>query len=363
MIVSDHIRQIIPYPPGKPLEELEREYGIRNAIKLASNENPLGTSPKAIEAIKRVLGNLHRYPDGGSFYLKQKLSEKFNVPFKGIVLGNGSNEIIEMVSRAFLQRGDEIVVPEPSFLMYRIIAQVVGAKVVSVPLLDYRLDLEGMASSVTDRTRVVIVNNPNNPTGTVVSKDEWEAFLKKLPGDTIVVVDEAYIEFVRDGSSFGAIDYISLKGPYVVALRTFSKAYGLAGLRIGYGFADPEVADYLDRVRQPFNINMLAQVGALAALDDDEFLEKTRQTIWKGLDYLYEKIDEMGLKYVPSQANFFLIELPVSARSVYQALLRRGVIVRAMDSYGLERFIRVTVGLPEENERFISALREVLQEV
>lgn len=363
MLVPDHIRKIVPYPPGKPLEELEREYGIKNAIKLASNENPLGPSPKAVRAIGEVLNKLNRYPDGSSFYLKKKLAEKFNVPFDGIVLGNGSNEIIEMVSRAFLQKDDEIVVPEPSFLMYRIVAQVMGAKTVPVPLVDYCVDLEGMSSAITPRTRVIIVNNPNNPTGTVVSKNEWEKFLGGLPSDVIVVVDEAYIEFMKDGNSFNAIDYILLKGPYIISLRTFSKAYGLAGLRVGYGFTDPEIADYLNRVRQPFNINMLAQVGALSALDDDEFLQRTKETVWKGLEYLYKEIQEMGLTYLPTHTNFFLIELPVSARKIYQALLRKGVIVRAMDSYGLDRFIRVTVGLPEENERFIRALKVVLEEV
>lgn len=363
MIIPDHIREIVPYPPGKPLEELEREYGIKNAIKLASNENPLGPSPKAVKAVVEAIGKLNRYPDGSSFYLRQRLSEKFNVPFEGIVLGNGSNEIIEMVSKAFLQRDDEIVIPEPSFLMYRIVAQVMGARAISVPLSNYQIDLGSMASAITKRTRVVIVNNPNNPTGTVVSKGEWETFLGKLPENVVVVVDEAYIEFVKDGHSFNAIDYISSKGPYVIALRTFSKAYGLAGLRIGYGFTEPEIADYLNRVRQPFNINMLAQVGALAALDDDDFLQKTRQTVWDGLEYLYREINKMGLKYIPTHANFFLIELPVEARIVYQLLLKKGVIVRAMGSYGLERFIRVTVGLPEENKRFVLSLREVLEEV
>ncbi len=363
MVIPDHIKQIVPYPPGKPLEELEREYGIKNAIKLASNENPLGPSPRAVEAIKKALSKLHRYPDGSNFYLRQKLSEKFGVPFESIVIGNGSNEIIEMVSRAFLQRDDEIVVPEPSFLMYRIVSQIVGAKAVSVPLRDYRIDLSAMASKVNSRTRVVIVNNPNNPTGTVVSRDEWEAFIKALPSEIVVVVDEAYIEFMPDGSSFNAIDYISSDGPYIVALRTFSKAYGLAGLRIGYGFSHPEVVDYLNRVRQPFNVNLLAQEAALAALDDDDFLEKTRRTVWEGLAYLYRKLDEMGLRYIPTCTNFFLIEVPGSAREIYQALLRKGVIIRAMDSYGLGKFIRVTVGLPEENERFINCLQEVLKEI
>ncbi|MEJ5300290.1 MAG: histidinol-phosphate transaminase [Thermodesulforhabdaceae bacterium] len=363
MIVPDYIKQIVPYPPGKPLEELEREYGIRDAIKLASNENPLGPSPKAVKAIKQVLDKIHRYPDGSSFYLRRKLAEKFNVPFAGIVLGNGSNEIIEMVSKAFLQRDDEIVMPQPSFLMYQIVAQVVGARAIPVPLVNYRVDLKGMASAVTDRTKVIIVNNPNNPTGSVVSLSEWDAFLKNIPRDVVVVVDEAYIEFMQEGASINAIDYISLSGPYVVALRTFSKAYGLAGLRIGYGFTNPEIADYLDRVRQPFNINMLAQVGALAALDDDEFLNRSRQVVWEGLKYLYDKIGAMGLEYIPTHTNFFLIKLPVPARTVYQKMLRKGVIVRAMDSYGLERFIRITVGLPEENERFVAALEEVLGEV
>ncbi len=358
--VPQHIAQIVPYPPGKPLEELEREYGITKAVKLASNENPLGPSPKAVKAIEEAIGRVNRYPDGSGFYLRRRIAEKLGVPFDGVVLGNGSNELIEMVFKAFMQGGDEVVVPQPSFLMYEIAAQVLGARAVPVPLKDFRLDLEAMSRAMGAKTKVVVVNNPNNPTGTVVTKSEWETFLDALPQETVVIADEAYIEFVRDKRSFDGVRYILREGPYVVSIRTFSKAYGLAGLRIGYALARPEVVDVLNRVRQPFNVNMLAQVGALAALDDEDFLERTRTLTSEGLRYLYDQLGAMGLRTIPTEANFFLVELPAGARMIYSALLERGVITRAMDTYGLERFLRVSVGLPEENRLFVEALREVL---
>lgn len=355
-----HIADIIPYPPGKPLEELEREYGIANSIKLASNENPLGPSPKAVAAIREALGNLHRYPDGSGYYLRRRLSEKFAVPFDGIVLGDGSNEIIELVTRSFLIPGDEVIVPAPSFLLYEIAVRTMGARAVPVPLKDCSIDLDAMVEAVTPRTRIVFVNNPNNPTGTVVSKQAFELFLTKIPKETIVMLDEAYVEFVRDSDIPHGFDYVDLDGPFVVVLRTFSKIYGLAGLRIGYGAMAASVADYLNRVRQPFNTGALSQVAALAALDDDEFVQSTRNVVWEGLRYLYGEVERMGLEYHPSQANFFLIEVPGNARTVFEAMLRQGVIIRAMNSYGMENVIRINAGLPEENERFVRSLRQVL---
>ncbi len=360
--VPDHIRETTPYPPGKPIEELEREYGIKNAIKLASNENPLGASPKAIKAMEEALSKVNRYPDGSGFYLRKKISQKFGVPFDGIVLGNGSNEIIEMVYRAFLKDGDEVIVPQPSFLIYGIAARVLGAKPVAINLRDYRIDLKAMAKAVTPKTKVVVVNNPNNPTGTVVFKEEWEEFLRSIPEDIVVILDEAYVEFIRTKHSINGLDYVLSSSPYVISIRTFSKIYGLAGLRIGYAITLPEVADYLNRVRQPFNVNLLAQVAALASLDDDEFLEKTRKLTWESLDHFYSVLGSMGLSYIPTETNFLLIELPVPAKEIYKKLLYRGIITRAMDSYGLERFLRVSVGLPEENQRFLEALKKVLEE-
>ncbi len=359
MKVPDYIAELRPYIPGKPIEELEREYGISGSIKLASNENPIGPSPRAVDAIRKVLADLHRYPDGNSHNLRQRLGKKLNVPSNSIVIGNGSNEIIELLARTFLQAGDEVIMPDPSFLMYEIMVQAGGGRPVKVPLKDMVVDLEGMAECVSENTRMIFVNNPNNPTGMIVSKGGFENFLDKTPPEVIVVVDEAYIEFVRDKVCPVGLDYLDSE-KIVVTLRTFSKAYGLAGLRVGYGVMKEDMAEFINRVRQPFNTNMLAQVGALAALDDDAFFQETICMVHKELDFLYEKVNEMGLRYFPSQTNFFLIDVQQDAKAVFESMLRKGVIIRAMTAYGYPTYIRINVGLPEENQRFIQALKEVL---
>ncbi len=361
--VPDHIASIIPYPPGKPIEELEREYGISGSIKLASNENPLGPSPKAVEAIQGAIFKLNRYPDGSGFYLRKKLAEKYAIPFDGILPGNGSNEIIELVIRAFMTPGDEVMMPAPSFLLYRLVVQWMGGKPVSVPLKGLDIDLQKMAEAVTPRTKVIFLTNPNNPTGTVIAKSDFDRFLSEIPPQTVVVLDEAYIEFNRDPSTPKGFDYLDREGPHVIVLKTFSKAYGLAGLRIGYGVMAPSIATYLNRVRQPFNTGSLSQAAALAALDDDQFLSRTQEATWNGLQYLYGEVEKMGLRYVPSQANFFLIEVPCEAKRVFEAMLCRGVIIRSMASYGMDRHIRINAGLPEENERFVRTLGQVLAEI
>lgn len=359
--VPDYIAEIVAYPPGKPLEELEREYGITGSIKLASNENPLGPSPKALAAIEQAVKSLHRYPDGSGYYLRKRLSEKFDIPFDGIVLGDGSNELIELVTRSFLLPLDEVILPHPSFLLYEIAVQTMGARTIRVPLKDHAIDLDGMAEAVTPRTKIIFVNNPNNPTGTTVSKRDFESFLGKIPGETLVILDEAYVEFVRDEDIPHGFDYVGLDGPFVIALRTFSKLYGLAGLRIGYGAMSPLVADYLNRVRQPFNTGHLSQVAALAALDDEDFIQRTRRVVWNGLSYLYKEVANLGLSCHPSQSNFFLIDVPCDAKKIFEAMLRQGVIIRAMNSYGMDRTIRINAGLPAENERFVRSLGHVLK--
>lgn len=360
MKVPEYIRKLDAYVPGKPIEELEREYGIRDSVKLASNENPLGPSPMAVEAIGRALKDLHRYPDGYGFRLRERLSGRLGVDPDSIVFGNGSNEIIELLVRTFIKEGAHVVLPSSSFLMYQIIVQAAGGRITPVPLTDeLKLDLTAMAGAVSEETALVFVNNPNNPTGTICSKTAFEEFLARIPRTTIVIVDEAYIEFVRDAECAYGTDY--LEGDrVVVTLRTFSKAYGLAGLRIGYGIMPPEVSDLLNRVRQPFNTNTLAQVGALAALADDGFFQDTIRLVHEGLDFLTAAVTEMGLRCFPSQANFFLIDVERDAREVFQAMLHKGVIVRAMGAYGFPRFIRVNAGLPEENRRFVDALKAVL---
>jgi histidinol-phosphate aminotransferase len=361
--VPEHIASLVPYPPGKPLEELERDYGITGSIKLASNENPLGPSPLAIAAIHQALDRLHRYPDGSGYYLRKRLSEKFRLPFDGIVLGNGSNEIIELAIRTFLLPQDEVILPAPSFLVYKLAVQTMGGKTVPISLTNFTIDLERTAEAVTSRTKIIFINNPNNPTGTIVSKADFDAFMERIPPHVLVVLDEAYIEFVKDGDTPCGFDYIHQPGPHVIVARTFSKAHGLAGLRIGYGAMDAPIADYLHRVRQPFNTGTLSQAAALAALDDEDFLRQTLSTVADGLAFLYREIQGLGLNYVPTQANFFLIEVPADARTIHEAMLRQGVIIRPMNAYGMPSYIRVNAGLPEENERFIKALSHTLKEL
>ena len=358
--VREGVRDLVPYDPGKPIEELERERGIK-AVKLASNENPLGPSPKAVEAIKRAASKVNRYPDGACYYLRRRLAGFLGVGEGNLIFGNGSNEIIEILMRTFLETGDEVVYAWPAFVVYRLISKAMGLKAVEVPLTeDLRHDLKSMAEAVSSKTRMVFIANPNNPTGTIVTADEMEAFLNDVPDDVIVVVDEAYYEFAASSPEFPKLVERAVSGKKnLILMRTFSKAYGLAGLRIGYGISNEELIDYMNRVRQPFNVNLIAQEAALAALDDQEHVKRTVNLTKEGLEYLYRELEAMGLDYVPTYTNFLLVKVG-RGREVYEALLDRGVIVRAMDGYSLPQYIRVTVGLPKENERFIQALREVL---
>jgi histidinol-phosphate aminotransferase len=358
--LPDYIFRIDPYKPGKPIEELEREYGISGAVKLASNENPLGPSPKALEAVRGCLHSVHRYPDGSGRTLASKIAAKFNLKPENIVLGNGSDEIIGMLARVLLRPGDEALLPQQSFSMYEIMVRSCGATPVSVPLADsMAIDLTGMHNRLTSRTRMVFLCNPNNPTGMVITRRDLEAFLQKLPPNIVVVVDEAYIEFVTDPQCARATDFLGEESALAV-LRTFSKAYGLAGLRIGYGIMPSTLAGYLHRVRQPFNAALPAQVAAAAALEDEAFLQKTIQTVHAGLTYLQRALEQLGIRYFPTQSNFFMIDVRRSADEVFEQMLRKGVIVRSMSAYGFADRIRINVGLPQENERFVQALSEVL---
>ncbi len=357
--VTGSIESLVPYPPGKPIEELERELGITGSIKLASNENPLGPSKKAVSAIERALTTLHRYPDGSNFYLKERLSEVLSIEPGALIFGNGSNEIIELLFRTFCEKGSEIVMGEPSFAVYPIISQASGAVAIKVPLdADFRHDLNAMAEAITDKTRIVFIANPNNPTGTIVEAGAFDSFMSRVPDNVIVVMDEAYAEFVSSSEYPQSIEYVRAGAP-VVVLRTFSKVYGLAGLRVGYGVANPELVGYMDRVRQPFNVNALAQAAALGALNDEEHLRATIGNNKTGYDYLTGELVNLGLAVVPSEANFFMVKVGDGKR-VYTELLKTGVIVRPMASYGLGEYIRVTVGTPKENERFIEMLKQVI---
>lgn len=356
--VPEYIRSIQPYAPGKPIEEVEREYGIIGAAKLASNENPLGPSPKAVAAIIKALPDVNRYPDGSGKTLVEKLSAALKVAPENIVLGNGSDEIIGMLAKAFLRYGDEAILPRPSFLMYDIMIRSVGALPIEVPLVGYETDLKGMALRITSKTRMIFLNNPHNPAGTIISKIDFESFLNALPDGIVIVVDEAYIEFVRDRRCLNSLHYQD-SGKPVVTLRTFSKAYGLAGLRIGFGVMDPEIAELLNRIRQPFNANSLAQAAAAAALDDLSFVEKTVALVHSEIDFLYGSLTALGVRYFPTQANYLLLDVEGNADDMFAEMLKKGIIVRSMTSYGYPNYIRVSVGVHDQNVRFVEALKNL----
>ncbi len=357
--IPPHIASIAPYVPGKPLEELARQYGVTDAVKLASNENPLGPSPLALDAVRKCLDGLNRYPDGAGHDLVEGLAAAHNLKPGQVVIGNGSDDLLAMLARVFLDDDSQVVVPHPSFLMYSIVARSAGALPVEVPLKNLAIDLPAMAGAVNEKTRLVFICCPNNPTGTVLGHGQLESFLNDLPDNVIVVLDEAYVEFVRAGEGVQSLEFLAQERP-VVVLRTFSKVYGLAGLRVGYGLMPVQIADLLNRVRMPFNVNSLAQAAALAALRDAEFLEKTRSMIHAEMDRMYAALAKRGIEYCPSQANFLLIKVRYPAERVFEALLRQGVIVRSMKSYALDDYIRLSIGLPAENDRFLAAFDKVL---
>jgi histidinol-phosphate aminotransferase len=358
--ISQSIRELVPYPPGKPKEELQRELGIEKSFKLASNESPLPPSPKAVAAITDALGELNRYPDGSCYYLKENLAELLGVAASNLILVNGSNELIQLLAAVLLAPGDEVVMSEPTFLMYSIAVKGLAGVPVRVPQKENRHDLSGLLRAISDKTRAVFLDNPLNPTGQIIPGGELRSFLAELPEDVVLLLDEAYGDFVEDEGFMSGLELF--RGyPNLVVARTFSKAYGLAGLRVAYGVAGEEIIDYLNRVRQPFNVNSLAQKGALAAIQDQKYLEMTLTLISREKRRLYAEIENLGLEYIPSETNFFLIDLKREAEPVFESLLMKGVIVRSMKSYGLSEYIRITVGTEEENSSFITALAEVLE--
>jgi len=355
--INKHIFDITPYKPGKPIEEVKREYKLRQVIKLASNENSLGPSPKAVKAMETALNDVNRYPDGDCFYLKTALAKKLKIDVKNLIFGNGSDEILDMVIKTFLNpRQQEIVTSDVTFLEYKITGQIAGAKVVDVPLRNFKYDLDAIKKAINKNTKIIFIANPNNPTGTYVDKAQFDDFLKAIPKEIVVIYDEAYAEFVDDKDYPHGIDYY--KENNLIAVKTFSKAYGLAGLRIGYAIANEVFIDAMNRVRQPFNVNSLAQIAASAALKDTEFLSRSRQMVRVGKEFLYKQFDQMKLDYVPSVTNFILVSVK---EDVFEPLLKLGIIVRPMDMYGLKGAIRVTVGTEEENNKFINALKRVIK--
>ncbi len=352
----EYISSIRPYVPGKPVEEVEREFGITGSIKLASNENPMGPSPLALSVIEQASPGLNRYPDSGGFYLTKKLSEMHGIGEDQIILGNGSNEILNVIAYTYLTDRDSAVMAVPSFIIYPLATQSVGARAVQVPLTEFRHDLGRMAKAITKDTKVVFIANPNNPTGTINTGDEFAEFMDQVPDDVLVVVDEAYFEYVKDPDYPDSMKYLQ-EGKDMIILRTFSKIYGLAGLRIGYGISKKEIIFELNKVRAPFNTNSIAQVAAMKALDDKEHVVRSVKMNEEGRSFLYEHLTELGIDFVPTEANFIYIVLKdISSKELFDKLLAKGIIVRPMG----EDTIRVTIGLPDENKKFIDGMREVI---
>ena len=355
------IAGLTPYVPGKPVSELERELGIRDSVKLASNENPLGPGPKAREAIAAALAELGRYPDGGGFELRRALAEHHGLSPAAITIGNGSNDVLDLVARTFLQPGAESLFSEHAFAVYPIATQSVGAVARVAKACNYGHDLEAMAKLVNDKTRVVWIANPNNPTGTWLAAPALRSFLGSLPRTCVVVLDEAYTEYVTEPDFPDATHWVETF-PNLIVTRTFSKAHGLAALRVGYGISDPRLADLMNRVRQPFNVNSLAQAGAAAAISDREHVRASVELNRAGMAQLTQAFQRLGLDYIPSVGNFVTLNLGRPANPINEALLRRGIIVRPVANYGLPNHLRVSIGLERENARFLSELEAVLAE-
>ena len=355
-----YIKSIAPYQPGKPISELAREMGLAEGdiVKLASNENPLGVSPLAREAMARALPDLARYPDGNGFELKQSLSRRFGVSTDCMVLGNGSNDVLELAARAFLAAGDKAVYSQHAFAVYPLATQAAGAIGIEVPARDFGHDVDAMARAIDDRTRIVFIANPNNPTGTLLGAEALYAFLRAVPQRVAVVLDEAYNEYLAESLRSDSIGWLR-EFPNLILTRTFSKAYGLAGLRVGYAFAHPEVADLMNRVRQPFNVNNLALAGAAAAIHDAAFVRESFELNAAGMAQIVEGLRRLKLAFIPSSGNFLAFECGDGA-AVFRQLLRRGVIVRPVGGYGMPRHLRVSIGLASENARFLEALAESL---
>jgi histidinol-phosphate aminotransferase len=357
-LANAQLRDLAVYQPGKPIEETARELGVdpSTIIKLASNENPLGPSPKALQAMRAALENAHLYPDGSGFYLREAIAAKLRVTPENVILGNGSNEVIEFLGHAFLNLGDDVITCQYAFIVYKLLATAFGVRTIEIPSPDYQQNLDATLDAITSKTRIIFIPNPNNPTGALISQRAIDSFMSRVPDSIIVVFDEAYFEFldhppdtlrfIRDGRNF-------------VVLRTFSKIHGLAGLRIGYAIAPSEITEVLHKTRQPFNANSIAQAGAIAALDDEAHLRETKRVIDEGRAYLQEQFAQMQILFVPAAANFVMVNVGDGC-AVFQKLLQRKIIVRPLKGYGLPEWLRISVGTMEENKKLVAALREVL---
>ncbi|ARU57508.1 histidinol-phosphate aminotransferase [Oleiphilus messinensis] len=353
------VQGLTPYTPGKPEDEVKRELGLEKIFKLASNENPLGPSPRAVQAIKDALPSISRYPDGSGYQLKQALSKFYGIDEKQITLGNGSNDVLELIVRAYAGPGDEVVFSQYAFAVYPLAAKAAGAVGVAVPAEGWGHDLNGIAAALTEKTKLVFLANPNNPTGTWFSESQLRAFLTKVPEDIVVVLDEAYCEYISEPDYPDGVALLQ-SHPNLIVTRTFSKAWGLAALRIGYAVSGSDIADILNRVRQPFNVDTLAQVAALASLADVDYLKQSIENNRAGMQQVTNRLQSLGVAYIDSVGNFVCIEVGDDAADIYQRLLLEGVIVRPVANYGMPRHLRVSIGLPEENEAFLNALETIL---
>jgi len=355
------LESIRPYVPGKPIADVVREYGLDDVIKMASNENPLGVSPKALAAMGAALSRLNHYPDAASYEFRSALAEHFDVDMSQVAVGNGADDLILELSMAYLEDGDEVVISRSSFPMYDIHVNAMRARMVKTPLTsEYGIDLNAMADAITERTKIVYVCNPNNPTGTIVHADEVDAFIRRVPESVLIVLDEAYYEMIDSDSFPNSLAYVREGRENVFVLRTFSKVYGLAGIRIGYGFAHSDIISTLFKIKPPFNVNVLAQAAGIAALQDSDFVTQSVDTNKIERQHLYRELDKLGLSYAESHTNFILIRIGSNASNVQKGLLERGVIVRPCGGYDLPEFLRVSIGTPAQNERFIMTLSEIL---
>lgn len=359
-LVRRAVFKLNPYTPGKPTEEVERELGITGVIKLASNENPLGPSPYAIEALQKAVSKINSYPDSNCFYLKKDLAGYVGCEEENLIIGNGSDELLKLIAETFLNPGDEVIFAQPTFSEYEFVSKIMEVNCIAVPVKeDFSHNLEAMAKKIGPKTKLIFICNPNNPTGTIVRDQELKAFLRNIPPNILVVLDEAYYEYVTDPEYPNSLELVR-QGKNVIILRTFSKIFGLAGLRIGYGIARPEIVAYINRVKEPFNVNLLAQEAARVSLKDREHLKRSKELVIQGKNYLYKTFDKLGLEYVPTQANFIFVNVFRDSKEVFTALLREGAIVRTGDIFDYPTYLRITIGTPGENEHLATALEKVL---
>ncbi|MBI5206980.1 MAG: histidinol-phosphate transaminase [Candidatus Firestonebacteria bacterium] len=358
-LVRSNILEIVPYTPPKPIKEIERELNIRDITLLMSNENPRSASQEVIQAIQNELNNINRYPEGGAFYLRKALAKKLKVMPQNIILGNGGDEILSMICETFLNPEEEVIIGQPSFSAYEIFCRISGGKPVFVNLNNYTYDLNKIIKKINSRTKIIFICNPNNPTGTIVTQNEVEYFLKHVPPRIIVVLDEAYMEYVENNEFPNSIEFIKKRYENIISIRTFSKIYSMAGLRIGYGISSFEIIKYLNLVRKPYNVNSLAQAGALASILNPKIITQSRRINQEGKKYLYDSFEKMGFFYVPTEANFILVRVGNNARLICEKLLSNSLLVRSGVAIGYPEFIRVTIGLDEENKKFIKSLSKI----